>query len=100
MSWNEDLEFLEKHGWVVECESPFEISTPDGSSASGEAAYIVLNDLKSDHIQRFNEQDMKDCFGAGVNRGVSLAAKILKRDIDEEFPPFSKYMEKYNEDEG
>lgn len=34
---------LEKEGWTIECESPFEIRHEDGSFATGQAArYVVL----------------------------------------------------------
>lgn len=38
-----DIELLEKYGWMVECESPFEIRDKDGNFASGIAAKIVLD---------------------------------------------------------
>lgn len=38
---------LEKHGWTVECQSPFEIRHSDGSFASGQAADLVLHALIS-----------------------------------------------------
>lgn len=98
MTWEEDMELLESNGWDVECESPFEIRTKDGSFASGEAAYIVLDNIKSEKVQRFNEQDMHDCFNAGVNRGVTIAAIITHRDIGEEFPTYQEYMKKYDEE--
>lgn len=38
-----DKELLEKHGWIVECQSPFEIRHSDGSFATGQAAeYLVM----------------------------------------------------------
>jgi len=40
----EDL--LKENGWVIECESPFEISHIDGSFASMSAAYSVVNELR------------------------------------------------------
>jgi hypothetical protein len=39
---------LKTNGWDVECESPFEIRHEDGSFASKQAAYYVLNELKSE----------------------------------------------------
>lgn len=36
-------ELLEKDGWTIECESPFEIRNTDGSFASGQAAHILLD---------------------------------------------------------
>ena len=41
----EDREILEKNGWTVECESPFEIRHEDGSFATGQAAIIVKADV-------------------------------------------------------
>lgn len=37
-----DEEILEKFGWEMECESPFEIRHKDGSFATQQAAEIVL----------------------------------------------------------
>lgn len=45
MEPNDEL-LLEKHGWVVECYSPFEIQHEDGSRATGQAADIVLLALR------------------------------------------------------
>ena len=46
----EDIELLEENGWVVVCESPFEIEYQDDrrSCASGLAAEIVLIYLKTE----------------------------------------------------
>ena len=96
MTWKKKYKLLKKNGWIVNCQSPFEISTKDGSFASGEAANMVLDNLIYEHVLAFNEQDMKDCFFAGVNRGVTIAAIITKRDIGEEFPTYEKYMERFN----
>jgi hypothetical protein len=41
-----DTELLEKYGWVVECESPFEIRHEDGSFASMQGADCVLESCK------------------------------------------------------
>ena len=90
-----DIKLLEENGWIVECESPFEIRTKDGSFASGEAAQIVLDDLKYERANEFSEQDMHDSFNAGVNRGVAIAAFITKHDLKEEFPTYKEYMKKY-----
>ena len=43
----EDIKILESDGWVVECESPFEIRHEETNSfASGYAAEIILQALK------------------------------------------------------
>jgi len=97
MTWEEDKKLLEDNGWEVECESPFEIRTKDGSFASGEAAYIVLDNLKSEKIQRFNEQDMHDCFNGGINRGINIAAMLRHIDIGETYPTYQEYMKKHEE---
>lgn len=44
-----DIGLLAKYGWVVECESPFEIRHEDGSFATENAAYIVLEYLQEIH---------------------------------------------------
>lgn len=41
-----DIGLLAKYGWVVECESPFEIRCEDGSFATLGAAVIVLEYLE------------------------------------------------------
>lgn len=41
-----DNDILEENGWVIECESPFEIRHEDGSFASMQAVYIILHYLK------------------------------------------------------
>jgi len=101
MGWEErqaeDFALLEANGWEVECHSPFEIRTKDGSFASGEAANMVLDCLKYDRDNAFSEQEMHDCFNAGVNRGVAITCIITKRDIGEEFPSYQEYMKKFEE---
>ena len=43
----EDIDLLEKEGWIVACESPFEIENDEyESKASGLAANIVLSFYK------------------------------------------------------
>ena len=95
----EDIKLLEENGWQVECESPFEIRYEDGGAfASGFAAQIVLDELKHEKDNGFSEQDMKDCFGAGINRGLGIAVAMTRRNTSflEEHPPYSEYMKKYN----
>lgn len=99
MSWDEKYQFLEENGWTVECQSPLEISTKDGSFASGEAANMVLDSLIYDNTQTFNETDMKHSFFAGVNRGVTIACIITKHDLGEEFPTYDEYMKIYKDKE-
>ena len=41
-------ELLAAAGWQRECESPLEIRHPDGSFASGQAAILVIADLRED----------------------------------------------------
>lgn len=38
---NEEL--LKENGWTIECESPFEIKHEDGSFATMNAAYTIVN---------------------------------------------------------
>lgn len=54
----EDEKLLEKYGWTVECYSPFEISTKDGSFARDEAAQYVLEGLKlNDYYEELSEKN-------------------------------------------
>ena len=39
------IDILENAGWMVECESPFEIRHNDGSFATKQAADIVLTEI-------------------------------------------------------
>ena len=41
---------------------------------------------------------MKDCFGAGINKGVTIACIITHKDLDEEFPSYKEYMKRYEKD--
>lgn len=45
---NEDL--LKENGWEIECESPFEIRHEDGSFASMNAAYRVVEELRLSNV--------------------------------------------------
>jgi len=93
----EDEELLKENGWDVECESPFEIRYEDGGAfASGLAADIVLDYYKHERDNAFSKQDMEDCFGAGVNRGVSIARTIIQKiELDDEFPSYKDYIKKF-----
>lgn len=48
MSKRTTEQILSEAGWEVECESPLEIRTVDGSFATGEAALIVLASLRQE----------------------------------------------------
>lgn len=52
----QDKKLLEKHGWVVNCESPFDISHHDGSFATECAAEIVLKHLKDELTWREDQR--------------------------------------------
>ena len=52
----EDIKLLAKAGWQVECHSPFEIRHEDGSFATEQAAYIVLDSIREEYnIMSFEE---------------------------------------------
>jgi len=48
-----DEEILEYYGWVIVCQSPYEIQHFEGSFASGMATSHVINGLREEYI---NEQ--------------------------------------------
>ncbi len=46
-----DKEILEENGWIIECESLFEIRHEDSNSfATNQAAYAVIRDLRDNEI--------------------------------------------------
>jgi hypothetical protein len=50
MSIDEDIKLLEDNGWIVECQSPFEISNAKLESlATGYAAELVLKSLQDEN---------------------------------------------------
>ena len=57
-SWDEKMELLEKAGWTVQCELPFEIVNKDGSFASNEAAYICVDPIFENYL--IEQQEIAD----------------------------------------
>lgn len=53
MNYEETEKFLEEHGWVLECFSPFEISMKDApeARATGYAAQLVIDALREQDDQ-------------------------------------------------
>ena len=51
-------EVLKYYGWEIICDSPYEISHPDGSFASGNAAIRVVASLREDWMQE--QADLKE----------------------------------------
>lgn len=50
-----DREIIAAAGWILECESPFEITHDDGSFASGQAADYVLAALREEYTEDEDE---------------------------------------------
>lgn len=48
---------LEKYGWVIECESPYELRHSDGSFATGQAANIVELHYRNKEIKNHARYD-------------------------------------------
>jgi hypothetical protein len=58
MPLDSDFDFLERRGWAVECQSPFEIRKKDtGDFASGEAALCVLAVEKEEDADERSDVD-------------------------------------------
>ena len=53
-----DEKLLNKYGWEIECESPFEIRHEDGSFAKMQAAHTVLESIKEE--EKNNKICMED----------------------------------------
>jgi len=93
MSRQDDFALLNDNGWIIECESPFEIRHSDGSFASGQGARAVLDELKYD-FEAFSEEEMGEAFRAGRERGVYIASVIVGRPINGEYPLFDEFIKK------
>ena len=72
-------ELLKKHGWEIDCESPFEISTKDGSFARGEAAIHVLASLEQEEN---DEQPIKYIHKSESFEDLGSEYKNLEREKD------------------
>ncbi len=77
----DDINFLESKGWVVECESPLEIREEDsGSFATGYAANLVLESLR-------DEEKVEKKFNLN-----SSVAKLMERAFDDaDYPSDQQY---------
>lgn len=48
-------ELLAEAGWVIDCESPFEITHPEGSSATGLGAICVVATLRQEWMDEHED---------------------------------------------
>jgi len=73
-----DIILLEDNGWVVECESPFEISHSETESfAKGYAAQLVLDSLKNEaDTERRTIVDLAIRFCSSYNKTNNTYNKI------------------------
>lgn len=71
---NEDL--LKENGWEVECESPFEIRHEDGSFASMNAAYSVVEELRLSGVMS-TVLLIKDAYKAELIDKDTFIAKMI-----------------------
>lgn len=98
MSWpsDKDKALLEANGWEVECCSPFEIRTKDGSFATGEAADYVLMGLReeADPTVQLTFEEVRVCIKALNSMQTILTLQNCSRDFgSEEF--FEKLLAKF-----
>lgn len=54
-----DEEILEKNGWVMECESPLEITDNEGSFAKTQAARIVIDSFHREYYEEQKEEFLR-----------------------------------------
>jgi len=85
-----DRKLLEADGWEIDCESPFELSHPDGSRATGQAAYTVLEylrqsdkhwyvvTLKNGNVQSRNVRVLAESFNDAVAEAEGQAMPGFK----------------------
>jgi hypothetical protein len=71
---NEEL--LKENGWEIECQSPFEIRHEDGSFASMNAAYSVVEELRLSAVMS-SVLLIKDAYKAELIDKDTFATKML-----------------------
>ena len=59
-SWEEKMKMLEKAGWTIECEHPFEIRHKDGSFASKQATYFCVDPIVENYLIEKEEEDEEE----------------------------------------
>lgn len=72
---------LALYGWEVECWSPFEIRTRDGSFATGEAASCVLHYIKNEHDKSEMPEPCKSMPHDG-QKEVTIGGKTFMADLE------------------
>ena len=72
-----DEAILEYYGWSVDCESPYEISNIDGSSATGQAVSCVLNSIRQNYILEKYEELMESIHE--LSKQNSIIKEMSKR---------------------
>ena len=65
-----DEDILEYYGWEEICKSPAEIQHSDGSFASGQAMYLVMNALRQEYILEKYEDLMCEFRTIGVKNQI------------------------------
>ncbi len=81
----QDIEFLEENGWIVECESPLEIRDQEtGSFATGYAAKCVLASLREEEKENQKQKEFK------LN---PIVRQIMKEALETaEYPEYQQYI--------
>jgi hypothetical protein len=77
-----DEKLLNDNGWEVECYTPFEIRTKDGSFASGEAAWMVLHWLREQNASSPTYFVLRKS-GCGVSGDGKIHTDIIGVTTDE-----------------
>lgn len=55
-----DKELLEQHGWIICCESPFELEYEETrDTATGHGAYAVLNEIRLSKVSYKTQKLLK-----------------------------------------
>lgn len=76
-----DNELLEKNGWIVECESPFEIRMSD-SIATGYAVTEIINNIyRSEKLYKL--KIITESYKEGIIDENKFKSEILKEFEDE-----------------
>ena len=93
----EDEKILNKHGWQVECESPFEIRNEEEEAfATNSAAKMVLASLREEEEELQNKEEEKIIFLYRLYKGSYKETEFYTKRVRDEALYEYKHDPKFN----